>query len=72
MEHFDLPLIIFIYALTDFSVSQYSLCRVTDSMLFLAYARPTLVVVFHVLLENVTYPFGDGCTWLSLSIYMVL
>jgi len=59
MEHFTL---------TDFSMSQYFLCRVNDSMLFLAYAEPTLVVVFYALLENVTYPIGDGCTWLCLSI----
>jgi len=68
MEHFTVPLILFIYALTDFSMSQYFLYRVTDYMLFLAHAKPTLVVVFHALLEIVTYPFGDGCTWLCLSI----
>jgi len=68
MEHFTVPLILFIYALTDFLMSQYFLYRDNDSMLFLAYAKPTLVVVFHALLENITFPFGDGCTWLSLSI----
>jgi len=68
MEHFTVPLILFVYALTDFSMSEYFLCWVTISMLFLAHVKPTLVVVIHALLENVAYPFGDGCTWLCLSI----